>query len=157
MLARSKICPKKKTLPRNYPAIERVMRTLPSFVKMNHIRGLLAGPPLTDELLTPGEDVTGILDYEEDPEVMVVIANIPCMDDVEMQDVNPPPGFDPEVGWTGYNNNLVRVSGERALGPNSLVTECEERMLDKDDQLKAPGNGRPGSDGNTSRPITNQK
>ena len=94
--------------------------------------------PLTDELLAPGEDVTSILDYEENPEVMSAIANIPHMDDVKMQDVNPPLGFDPEVGWTRYNHNLVQASGEGALGSNSLVTEREDRMLDESDQLKAP-------------------
>ena len=72
---------------------------------------------LTKELLPLGENVTDVLDYDEDPEVIAAIANIPPMDDVKMQDVNPPLGFDPEVGRTGYNHNLVLPSGEEALGP----------------------------------------
>ena len=54
--------------------------------------------PLTNELPTPGESITTVLDYDTDPEVIAAVANIPRVDDVEMQDVNPPPGFDPEVG-----------------------------------------------------------
>ena len=53
--------------------------------------------PLAGELLAPGENVTELLDYEEDPEVMAAIANIPRVDDVEMKDINAPLGFDPEV------------------------------------------------------------
>ena len=71
----------------------------------------------------------------------MAIANIPRMDDVEMQDVNPPPGFDPEVGRTGYDHNLVWASDEGAPGFNSPVTEQEDRMLDEDTQPKAPGTG----------------
>ena len=97
--------------------------------------------PLTAELLALGENVTDVLDYDEDPEVIVAIANIPRMDDVEMQDVNPPPGFDPEVGRTGYDHNLVWASDEGAPGSNSPVTEQEDRMLDEDTQPKAPGTG----------------
>ena len=33
--------------------------------------------PLTDELLAPGENVTQLLDYEEDLEVIAAIANLP--------------------------------------------------------------------------------
>ena len=97
--------------------------------------------PLTTELLPPGENITDVLDYDEDPEVIAAIANIPRMDDVEMQDVNPPPGFDPEVGRTRYNHNLVWASDEGAPGSNSPVTEREDRMLDEDTQSKALGTG----------------
>ena len=69
--------------------------------------GCWPGSPLTAELLPPGENVTNVLDYDDDPEVLAAIANIPWMDDVEMQDMNPPLGFDPEVGHTGYVHNLV--------------------------------------------------
>ena len=113
--------------------------------------------PLTNELLAPGENVTELLDYEENPEVMAAIASLPRVDDVEMRDINAPPGFDPEVGCSGYNHNLVRASDERAPGSNSLVMEREDKMLDEDTQSRAPGSGRLGSDGNASRPITNQK
>ena len=89
--------------------------------------------------------------------MVAAIANIPWMDDVEMRDVNPPPGFDLEVGHTRYDHNLVRASDEGAPGSNSPVTECEDRMLNEDNQPKAPGTRRLGSDGNVSRPITNRK
>ena len=61
------------------------------------------------------------------------------MDDVEMQDMNPPPGFDLEVGRTRYDHNLVWASDEGAPGSISPVTEQEDRMLDEDTQPKAPG------------------
>ena len=74
--------------------------------------------PLT-ELLDPGEELLGDLDYEDveeinpdpDPEIAQAIPNIPQVDvcaDVEMQDVRPPPGFEPKVIKAGYNVNLVR-------------------------------------------------
>ena len=64
--------------------------------------------PLTNELLDPGEELLGELDYEDvedidpepDPEIAQAVAHIPkadVCDDVEMQDVRPPPGFEPEV------------------------------------------------------------
>ena len=112
--------------------------------------------PLTAELFALGENITNVLDYDEDPEVVAAIANIPRMDDVEMRDVNPPPGFNPEVGRTGYDHNLVQALDEGAPGSNSPVTEREDRMLDEDTQSKALGTGRPGSNGNAGRPITNQ-
>ena len=56
--------------------------------------------PLTEELLALGEDVTTVLDYQddvqEDLELARAIANIlPCLEatDMEMQDVNAAPGF----------------------------------------------------------------
>ena len=74
--------------------------------------------PLTTELLDPGEELLGELDYEDveeinpqpDPEIAEAIANIPQADvyaDVEMQDIRPPPGFEPEVAKAGYDVNLV--------------------------------------------------
>ena len=151
MLARSMARPGRKT-------IHRMSDEDTTFLCEKQPQQEAAGrSPLTNKLLPLGENITGILDYEEDPEVIAAIANIPRMDDVEMQDVNPPLGFDPEVGRTGYNHNLVRASDEGALGSSSLVTEREDMMLDEDTQSKAPGTGQPGSDGNTSRPITNQK
>ena len=113
--------------------------------------------PLTNELLPLKENITNILDYDKDLEVMAAIANIPRADDVEMRDVNPPPGFDLEVGCSGYELNLVRASDEGAPGSNSLVTEQENKMLDEDTQPRAPGSGQLGSDRNTSQPITNWK
>ena len=60
--------------------------------------------PLTNELLEPGEELLGELDYEDvediipepDPEIAEAVANIPLADgyaDIEMQDIRPPPGF----------------------------------------------------------------
>ena len=95
--------------------------------------------PLTDELLALGENITDVLDYEEDLEVMAAIANIPRVDDIEMKDINAPPGFDPEVGCSGYDLNLVWASDKRVLGSNSPVMEREDKMLDEDTQSRAPG------------------
>ena len=73
--------------------------------------------PLTKELLPPGENITDVLDYEEDPEVTEVIANILLQtDDVEMQDVNPPLSFELEVSHTGYDHNLVWASEDTGPG-----------------------------------------
>ena len=74
--------------------------------------------PLTNELLDPEEELLGELDYEDvedinpepDPEIAQAVAHIPkadICDDVEMQDVWPPPGFEPEVVRAGYDVNLV--------------------------------------------------
>ena len=113
--------------------------------------------PLTDKLLPLGENITDVLDYEEDPEVMAAIANIPRVDDVEIKDMNPPPGFDQEVGCSRYDLNLVRASDEGAPGSNLPVTEWEDKMLDEDTQSRAPGSGQPGSNRNASQPFTNWK
>ena len=94
---------------------------------------------MTDELLTLGENVTQLLDYEEDPEVIAAVANLPKVDDIEMRDIKAPPGFDPEVGRSGYNPNLVRPCDEEALGSNSPVMEQENQMLDGDNQSRAMG------------------
>ena len=77
--------------------------------------------PLTNELLDLGEELLGELDYEDvedidpepDPEIAQAVAHIPkadVCDDVEMQDVRPPPGFEPEVVKAGYDINLVCAS-----------------------------------------------
>ena len=45
------------------------------------------------------------------PEIAQAVAHIPQADicaDVKMQDVRPPPGFEPEVIKAGYDVNLVR-------------------------------------------------
>ena len=111
--------------------------------------------PLTNELLDPGEELLGELDYEDveeinpepDPEIAQAVAHIPKADvcgDMEMQDVRPPPGFEPEVVKAGYDINLVR-SDQPEPGSSSPVTAREDRMLDvEESQPRAPGNGRPG-------------
>ena len=85
------------------------------------------------------------IDPEPDPEIAQAVAHIPkadVCDDVEMQDVRPPPGFEPEVVKAGYDVNLVS-SGQPEPGSSSPVTVGEDRMLDES-QPRAPGNGRPG-------------
>ena len=111
--------------------------------------------PLTNELLDPREELLGELDYEDveeinpelDPEIAQAVAHIPKVDicdDVEMQDVRPPPGFEPEVVKAGYDVNLVR-SDQPEQGSSSPVTAGEDRMLDvEESQPRAPGNGQPG-------------
>ena len=109
--------------------------------------------PLTNELLDPGEELLGELDYEDvedinpepDPEIAQAVAHIPkadICDDMEMQDIRPPPGFEPEVVKAGYDVNLVS-SGRIEPGSSSPVTAREDRML-HESQPRAPGNGRPG-------------
>ena len=120
---------------------------------------------LTEELLAPGEDVTMVLDYQddvqEDPKIARVIANIPpCSEatDMEMRDINAPPGFEPEFSHLGYDVNLVRHSDNAALGSISPVTAQENQMLDEGSaQTKAPGMGRLGMEENPGHPITNKK
>ena len=111
--------------------------------------------PLTNELLDPGEELLGDLDYEDveeinpqpDPEIAQVVANIPLADiyaDMEMQDIRPPPGFEPEVTKARYDINLVCLD-QPEQGSSSPVTAEEDRMLDvEESQPKAPGNGWPG-------------
>ena len=109
--------------------------------------------PLTNELFDPGEELLGELDYEDvedidpepDPEIAQAIAHIPKADvceDVEMQNVRPPPGFEPKVIKAGYDVNLV-CSSQPKPGSSSPVMVGEDRMLDES-QPRAPGNGRPG-------------
>ena len=116
--------------------------------------------PLTEELLALGENVTTVLDDQyEDPEIAQAISNIPLhMDlaDVDMEDA--PSGFEPEVSRLGYDVNLVRHSGNTALGSTSPVTAQENQLLDEDAGLtRAPGTGGPGTEENPGQPITNKK
>ena len=114
--------------------------------------------PLTNELLALGENVTDMLYYEDDQEIATAIANIPQQsEDVEMLEADAPPGFEPEISHTGYDHNLVWASENTGLGSNSLVTTREDQMLDEDPQMRAPGTGRLGLDGNVSHPITKKK
>ena len=111
--------------------------------------------PLTNELLDPGEELLGELDYEDmeeinpepDPQIAQAVAHIPKADVcayVEMQDVWPPPGFEPEVVKAGYDVNLVR-SDKPEPGSSSSVTAGEDRMLEvEESQPRAPGNGQLG-------------
>ena len=115
--------------------------------------------PLTNELLDPGEELLGELDYEDveeiipepDPEIAQAIAHIPkadVCDDVEMHNVQPPLGFEPEFVKAGYDVNLVH-SDQPEPGSSSPVTVGEDRMLDvEESQPRAPGNGRPGHNPN---------
>ena len=97
---------------------------------------------MTDELLAPGEDVTDVLDYDEDQEIAAAMPNLPLHpNDVEMWEVDPPPGVEPEVSCTRYTHHLVRAPGDTGLGPSSPVTIREDQMLDNDPQAKALGTG----------------
>ena len=119
--------------------------------KLNHP----SRSPLTNELLDLGEELLGELDYEDveeinpqpDPEIAQAVAHIPkadVCDDVEMQDVRPPLGFEPEVVKARYDVNLVR-SDQPKPGSSSPVMAEEDRMLDvEENQPRAPGNSRPG-------------
>ena len=68
----------------------------------------------TNKLLSSEENMTDFLNYEddeqEDPEIAQAVAHIlKSTDDadVEMEEENPAPGFEPEVGCSGYDVNLV--------------------------------------------------
>ena len=68
----------------------------------------------TNKLLSSEENMTDFLNYEddeqEDLEIAQAVAHIlKSMDDadVEMEEENPAPGFEPEVGCSGYDVNLV--------------------------------------------------
>ena len=106
-------------------------------------------------MLDPGEELLGDLDYEDveeinpqlDPEIAQAVANIPLVNvyaDVEMQDIQPPLGFKPEVAKARYDVNLVPLD-QPEQGSSSPVTAGEDRMLDvEESQPKSPGNGWPG-------------
>ena len=106
-------------------------------------------------MLDRGEELLGDLDHEDveeinpqpNPEIAQVVTNIPLADvyaDVEMQDIQPPLGFEPEVAKAGYDVNLVH-SDQPEQGSSSPVMAGEDRMLDvEESQPKAPGNGRLG-------------
>ena len=103
--------------------------------------------PLTSELLGPGEEVIGDLDYEDvveadqgpNPEIVEAVANIPQATnwvDVEMQESRSPPGFKPEVAKEGYDVNLVHPNPAEPTA-TSPVMAVENRILD----TKTPGAG----------------
>ena len=110
--------------------------------------------PLTSELLAPDKELTEVLDYEDveendpgvpDPEITEAVAHIPpanAFADVEMQESQPPLGFEPEVIRSGYDVNLVR-SNPTEPGSASPVTAMENEMLDGATS-RTPGAGRPG-------------
>ena len=94
--------------------------------------------PLTNELLDPEEELIGELDYDDvketdptpDPEIVEAVAHIPKADacaDVGMQDIRPPPGFEPEVARSGYDVNLV-CSDPAEPGSSSPVMAGEDQM-----------------------------
>ena len=110
--------------------------------------------PLTSELLAPDEELTEVLDYEDveennlgvpDPEIAQAVAHIPQADafaDVEMQESQPPQGFEPEVNRFGYDVNLV-CSNPTEPGSTSPVMAMENKMLDRATS-RTPGASRPG-------------
>ena len=111
--------------------------------------------PLTSELLAPGEELIGELDYEDmeetdpglpDPEIIQAVAHIPQADafaDVEMQESHPSPGFEPKVSRSGYDVNLV-CTNPTEPGSASPVTAREDKMLDGTTS-RTPRAGRPGT------------
>ena len=113
--------------------------------------------PLTNELLAPGEELIGELDYGDveednlgspDPEVAQAVAHIPKADvDMEMQESHAPSGFKPEVAKSGYDVNLVRTNPTEP-GLASPVTAGEDKMLDEEAGSRTPGAGRPGTNEN---------
>ena len=103
---------------------------------------------MTSELLAPGEEVIGDLDYEDvveadpgpNPEIVKAIANIPPATNwanVEMQESRSPPGFEPGVAKDGYDVNLVHPNPAEPTA-TSPVMAVENRILD----AKTPGAGR---------------
>ena len=122
--------------------------------------------PLTSELLAPGEELIGELDYEDveeadpglnDPEIVQAVAHIPQGDvwaDVEMQESHSPPGFEPEVSRSGYDVNLV-CTNPTEPGSASTVMAGEDKMLDEGANSRTPGAGRPGNDENPGRTEDN--
>ena len=111
--------------------------------------------PFTSELLAPDEELTEVLDYEyveendlgvPDPEIIKAVAHIPQADafaDVEMQESQPSPGFEPEVSRPGYDVNLVS-SNPTEPGSTSPVTVMENQMLDGASS-RTPSAGQPGT------------
>ena len=96
-----------------------------------------------------------MLDYEDvegndpgipDPEIAQAVAHIPQADafaDVEMQESQPPPGFELEVSRSGYDVNLVR-SNPTKPGSTCPVMAMENQMLGRASS-RTPGAGRPGT------------
>ena len=95
-----------------------------------------------------------MLDYEDveendpgvpDPEITQAVAHIPPADafaDVEMQESQPPLGFEPGVSRSGYDVNLVH-SNPTEPGSTSPVTAMENEMLEGATS-RTPGASRPG-------------
>ena len=74
------------------------------------------------------------------------MAHIPQADafaDVEMQESQPPLGFEPEVSRSGHDVNLVRPNPTEP-GSTSPVTVMENEMLDGASS-RTPGAGQPGT------------
>ena len=106
-----------------------------------------------------------MLDYEDveendlgvpDPEIAQAVAHIPQVDafaDVEMQESQPPPGFELEVSRSGYDVNLV-CSNPTEPGSTSPVMAMENEMLDGVSS-RTPGAGRPGTNEDPSRTENN--
>ena len=121
--------------------------------------------PLTSELLAPGEEVIGELDYEDvegadpgypDPEIIEAVAHIPQADpwaDVEMQESHSLLGFEPEVSRSWYDVNLVRTNPTEPRSA-SPVTAGEDKMLDEANS-RTPGAGRLGTNENPGRTEEN--
>ena len=121
--------------------------------------------PLTSELLALDEELTEVLDYDDveenntsmpDPEIAKAVAHIPQADafaDVEMQESQPPPGFEPKVSRSGYDVNLVH-SNPTEPGSTSPVTARENEMLDGATS-RTPGAGRPGTNEDPSHTKNN--
>ena len=120
---------------------------------------------LTSELLALDEELTKVLDYEDveendpgipDPEIAQAVAHIPqanAFADVEMQESQPPPGFEPEVSRSWYDVNLV-CPNPTEPGSTSPVTAMENEMLDGASS-RTPGAGRPGTNEDPSRTENN--
>ena len=91
-----------------------------------------------------------------DPEIAQAVAHIPQADafaDVEMQESQPPPGFEPEVSRSRYDVNLVR-SNPTEPGSTSPVTAMENEMLDGASS-RTPGAGRLGTNEDPGRAENN--
>ena len=84
------------------------------------------------------------------------MAHIPQADafaDVEMQESQPPPGFEPEVSRSGYDVNLVR-SNPTEPGLTYPVTASENEMLDGATS-RTPRAGHPGTKEDPGRTENN--
>ena len=121
--------------------------------------------PLTSELLAPDEELTEVLDYKDveeneasmpDPEITQAVSHIPQADafaDVEMQELCPSPGFEPEVSRVGYDVNLVRLNPTEP-GSTSLVMARKNEMLDGATS-RTPRASRPGANEDPGRTEDN--
>ena len=97
-------------------------------------------------------------DLQQDPEIATAVADIPPRSqNVKMYKADPPLGFEPELGHSGYDHNLVQASEDTGPGSTSPITAQEDRMLDTEPLMRAPGTGRPGLDENPGRPITKKE